>query len=656
MDNLTEKENSLANLPTELLVKVMSYLAISGKIQIGCVSRRFKAISETPSLWKLLRLDYEFRHAASLNYTLKASGEHVRRIFLSSHMTPEIVLEMARCCVNVTHLSLPRSTQLYLDHLEELVRVITGLQQLVMFTGDIKCQFQPEQSHSKLIKRFIRFTAVSCSVKKLTLRIDRSSRQKDVNELKLCDPIAVIRVLEELANEGLTLPPVINLLINDDYVNTSNQFLESWSAHSYAVASCEIYLYSIKRVPVDLYPSMPLRKFRFGPVVARPDPFIKLSEHGILGLEYDVFYLIEYDHLGLKRFSIRPCDLYEVKKEQLHCINRLHFVTSVDFSECNVVENKIYPGHLEQLAFACPNLQRLDLTSASCCLKSLQGLRAIVDTCQDLQGLNLVGIPVSSLESYLIFWELLCSIKKLTYLAISLCMLIRRHGCDGADHDKQIIVGLMRSCKALKALEVIQRWSCDRCRIVPDVEEMLFSNFPSLLYVRLLQAQCTAALKYTVMNCHHLKYFCCNTDLVHEAFLIRPSSSCCQLHELCIESPRYLYLSTASVHALSAHGKLEQVTLIVRSITTNAITALIKNSPQLILLYVVTREPLCDDSGVSMDQEEYTRAVSIMLPYHKLRTAGDFVVMQGDCQGCIGAKYETLCRFYTNFNSLWNLP
>ena len=90
MDNLTDVKGSLTNLPTELLVKIMSYLTMYDKVQMGCVSRRLKVISETPLLWKLLRLDYELRHAAtaSLSYILNAHGKHVRRIFLSSHVTP----------------------------------------------------------------------------------------------------------------------------------------------------------------------------------------------------------------------------------------------------------------------------------------------------------------------------------------------------------------------------------------------------------------------------------------------------------------------------------------------------------------------------------------------------------------------------------------
>ena len=100
------------------------------------------------------------------------------------------------------------------------------------------------------------------------------------------------------------------------------------------------------------------------------------------------------------------------------------------------------------MLFHVQNLERLNLMKAQNCLQSLQGLHAIVDTCQNLQGLNLVGIPVSSVESYLLLWELLSSIKKLTYLAIDLCMLIQYSNCDSAD--KQKFIGMLRNCGSLK--------------------------------------------------------------------------------------------------------------------------------------------------------------------------------------------------------------
>ena len=121
-------------------------------------------------------------------------------------------------------------------------------------------------------------------------------------------------------------------------------------------------------------------KFQFGP--AATPPLIKLSDHGILGLDKVIFYLSDYDHYGKVRLSISPrvpniyTDLYEVKYEHLHCISNFDSVSNVDFFDVN-----IYPVHLEQLAISCPNLERLNLGKAQNCLQSLQGLHAIVDTC-----------------------------------------------------------------------------------------------------------------------------------------------------------------------------------------------------------------------------------------------------------------------------------
>ena len=251
---------------------------------------------------------------------------------------------------------------------------------------------------------------------------------------------------------------------------------------------------------MNIHPSVPLRKFQFGPA-AKP-PLIKLSDHGILGLNYDIFYLSDYDHCDKVRLSVSPKynDLYAAKVEHLHCISNFDSVSNVDFFRVNV-----YPGHLEQLAIACPNLEQLDLMDAGKCLRSLQGLRAIVDKCQNLQGLNLVGIPVSLIESYLLLWELLSSIKKLTHLAIDLCMLIRSSNCDGADRQK--LISMLKSCDSLKALEIMHVQTCHRCNECPNVNDLFFCHFPSLVYVRLSHVQCAAALEYTITNCHRLKYF-----------------------------------------------------------------------------------------------------------------------------------------------------
>ena len=150
----------VVNLPTELLVIILSYLSIRDIISMQFVSQRFKKISEIPLLWKkFIWPDYEPRHVCSVSKILKAHGEHVRQIFFPAHLTPANVLELVHCCPKVAHLSLPRNTQLSLDHLEEIVHTMTHLEQLDVFTSIIK--YHP-------FKRLLEVSAAS--VKNLILK------------------------------------------------------------------------------------------------------------------------------------------------------------------------------------------------------------------------------------------------------------------------------------------------------------------------------------------------------------------------------------------------------------------------------------------------------------------------------------------------------
>ena len=83
----------------------------------------------------------------------------------------------------------------------------------------------------------------------------------------------------------------------------------------------------------------------------------------------------------------------------------------------------VYSDQLEQLAIACPNLQRLNLLQSRHCLKSLQGLRTIASSCRSLQGLNLMAISVKDVENEIKLWEILSNMK-LTHLGVDLCVLL----------------------------------------------------------------------------------------------------------------------------------------------------------------------------------------------------------------------------------------
>ena len=78
-------------------------------------------LAKMPLLWKEFVWRYKPHHVRKVIDLLKVNGEHVRQIYFPGHVTPTRILEMARYCKKITHLSLPKFTQLTLDHLQEIM-------------------------------------------------------------------------------------------------------------------------------------------------------------------------------------------------------------------------------------------------------------------------------------------------------------------------------------------------------------------------------------------------------------------------------------------------------------------------------------------------------------------------------------------------------
>ena len=181
-----------------------------------------------------------------------------------------------------------------------------------------------------------------------------------------------------IKRQGDNLPSVINVFAPEIGGLVQDQLIQFWLTWSGSkLPSFEVALYDIRRVPISLYPSIPLMKFQFGP--SATPPLIKLTDHGILGLQYDTFPFT--DHYDEVRHSMTAQRYYlnAVKEQHYNCMSNLHSVSNVDFSFID-----IYPGHLEQLAIACPNLERVNLMYATKCLQSVKGLHAIADRCKNL--------------------------------------------------------------------------------------------------------------------------------------------------------------------------------------------------------------------------------------------------------------------------------
>ena len=612
-DNANEKyESAAANdasdyaspleiLPTELVMKILSYLPTRDRFMMQYVCRRFQDVIEMPLLWKeFVWPDLEPRHVSSVTRMLKVNGEFVRKIFFPAHLAQTKILEMARCCTQVTHLSLPKDTKLSLDDLRKIVHAMKCLLQLDVFTEGNFTQRDKSVQHRVVGKLIIRLLKISANgVKELNLHVNC---QGDFHGRLFTD---INRSIKQLVDQGCHLP-TINIYEN----STTLDFYSLWrEAESNSLFKINLYQY--KRTTMNLYPPMPLKGYEFGP--SATSPFIDLSTHGISNHSWNkVFYLNEFDYNDTVRHTITPArgilDLQNVPVSYTTC---LHSVYYIDLS-CAPVNS----DDLKQLAIVCPNLQRLNLEDNVDCLKDLQGLHAIVHTCENLEGINLAGISISQVESCVLLWELLSSLEKLTHLAIDLCLM--KHD----DVNQQHLIKMLKTFHSLKALE-ISRGYIKGCVECTNTTDFLFSHFPSLTYCRMYCFR-YSALTYAITNCPQLKYLY-EKDARKESPL--PSSSTCHLRQLCIYSLSF-DLTDEFVEVLSAHGQLECVILYVKSITITGITILINNSPKLTSLHISMIKPLFNEDYTYRHDTPftYTDRIKQMFSYHKLFAAGSFSV------------------------------
>ena len=181
---------------------------------------------------------------------------------------------------------------------------------------------------------------------------------------------------------------------------------------------------------------------------------------------------------------------------------------------------------------------------------------------------------------------------------------------------------MFRKCRNLKALE-LHRLSrvCKECSTTID---FLFSHFPSLMHCRMFGFQ-YSGLKYALNNCKKLKYLYEECARKENRSLHPLSSNCC-LQQLYISSVNAAYFNVTDelADALSTHGGLQCVILHINSITIRAITNLIKNSPNLILLHISTKLPLFNETH--QKRYTYTDDIRKMFSYHKLFAVGSFKV------------------------------
>jgi len=595
-----EKSLHFLSLPAELLVYIISLLpTIRDKVKLRYVSRRLRDVSETPSLWREFVWPlFDKREERSVMGVFKDCGEYIKRLVFPDHVTTLALNEMLIHCNNVTQLSLPPGmmTKLDSEQLGIALRTMNYLENLeVQLSGDIKPLLQTGR------------------LRELTVHIKVKPRLQTL-------PFCMSCVQEWVAYDFV--PCKLNIVSRAFVDQLQIMFLESWmqwnSTISESHSAC-LKLYDKFRSILNFSPVFPTIQLEFSEVSTLP--LVKTSSIGLLGLDKDLVLFTDSIHdnkTTIKAKIVEPDILNHVLNHTMnHDFRCLKFVTDFDFSLAF-----LYSGHLEQLAVACPNIQRLNLSNNTGCLRSLKGLRKIAQCCSDLCGLNLFGISVDTTESHIQVWNVLSEMKKLSHLAFEACLLGM-----SVSTDVNLCNLLSKFC-SLQGLEFGVYFSlcdaCFKCESQMSWAYLFLSSFPSLRHC-ICVCDDPDSVQDMISNCGELTYLYCHCY----DNLSLSSALNSNLQQLSIVSNE-TDIPDIFLETVSAHSGLVHIGLAVNSVTIKGVTSLIENSYKLLTLVVYTCKSIRNERGFKVNLTKFKGRVKKLFPCRKLFTVGTFKMVQND--------------------------
>ena len=559
-----QKSVNILNLPVELVVYIFSFLpTIRDKVKLRYVSRTLRVVSETPSLWsKFIWPLYDRREELSVINTLRDCGDYVKRLGFPDHVTPSTLIEMLTHCNNLIQLNLPPGTKLDSEELRLAVQHMKHLEELeVQLSTDIKPLLQIG------------------GLNELTVHV--------LEEYHLF----CISWVEEWIKKHC-IPCNFNLVTDRLEVELETKFVASLLQWNFTPQGYTSYfkLYYLFKVPLNLSPNLPVFQLEIGQTVILP--FVKASAFGIMNLDCDILVLTDYVCNGKQVYKAAN-EVVDVRENSYYQkIGMNNLVASLDCVTEFIMsynENESVTW-LQQLAIACPNLQRLSLQGSADIAHMLEGLRAIALHCLDLRGLNLsdIGLGINMVtDCHLGLWEVLSEMK-LTHLCIETCAVF------GANSDEEKLVHLFQRCSSLQALQ-IQYLSYDYCDWCVGWEYKanwsLLSHFPALQYCNFCIKHSTV-VQDVINSCKQLTVLSCTAG--YERFVNLSSVSTSTLEQLSIYEPR-TSIPEIFLETVSAHGGLVHIALFVRSVSIAGVIKLVRNSPKLLTCLIDTEQFITDD-------------------------------------------------------------
>ena len=595
--------STLLSLPVELLVYIFTFLPTPrDKAKLRYVSRGLQSVIETPSLWsEFVWPYYDTREETCVCHLLKSCGGCIKRLSFPDHVPPPVKLvSVLQNCNNLIELSLP-TTKLDIEQLGKAVQYMVQL-----------CNLDVQWNVN-----LVPLLSIGTKLKELTVRL--------------------VIMNDEFEDLESSLSVVIGNWISKNFVPQNinihcmymlhKDLLKSWSQWNPSSPTDGnvgyIRVYDSLKVPLDLFHAMPVFQLQFGQGVMLP--LLDASRFG--GGGEDLLLMTGCSHGNRVAYKVKEWrrDINTIQSEQLNCgVSSLEFVTECDLSSC-----AFDSVHLEQLAVMCPNLQRLDLSENSHCLKSLQGLRAIANCCDNLQGLNLLGIKVTEVENHMQLWEILSNMK-LTHLAIDFCVMMPS---ENDDKYKQNLIGLYQKCCCLQALLLghIERagmLNCPNCNGFTDSHIALLSHFPMLTYCKLTGSRGAGIVESVLTSCNKLTCFNYYGIYYETLLSFSPDLNFCNLQQLYLQSGSFT-VPESFMKAVSAHGGLVHIILFVKTVAHAGIVSVIATSRKLLTFHIIAYSRVLED--LTIDLNDFKAELKRRFSQRKLFNSGSFETEKYSC-------------------------
>ena len=381
-----ERTLHLVTLPVEVLVYIVSFLPTRDKVVVRCVSKSLRSVSEVPSVWeKFVWIRYAPRDEKIIKHALRIFGKHIKKFHFADHVAPSKLEVMLKHCKNVVHLSLPSFH--YCINFEKLKTILQGVASLQVLNISLPTE-------AAIIGEV--FT-LSGNLKEITFHDEFIWSYYDqwLEEWTNCDYVP--RKLNFVFADNPEYPNVYISSLQSYFPLLRSKKLSKISGLA-DIAWFSIYCFNNS---TDSSPVVPFIQLQVTESTVTL-PLVKASKYGTLGLDVDTLHLTQgncHVHKALFTGGIDE-----------HVDFSFASLTSVTHFDASYYGG-LYPGHLEQLSIACPNLKRLNLCGNSNCLKNLQGLHSLANNCKNLQALNLKNIYTHDHEYDCVqLWEILCAI------------------------------------------------------------------------------------------------------------------------------------------------------------------------------------------------------------------------------------------------------